>query len=139
MNPEGPAQAEKYLARSRKALLAAQVLNEKGLFEDSVSRAYYAVLHAAKAALSTLGVESTTHVGVRRMFGLHLVKTGKIETEFAKILAREQEDREIGDYEAGIEIGEERAQKRLREAQEFIKRIERYLRTSRDKQLPPQK
>jgi uncharacterized protein (UPF0332 family) len=138
MNPEGSDRAEKYLARSRKALLAAQVLEEKGLFEDSVSRAYYAVLHAAKAALSTVGVESTTHVGVRRMFGLHLVKTGKIENEFAKILAREQEDREIGDYEAGIELGEERARRRLAQAEQFIKRIELYLQTIRENRTPRQ-
>lgn len=44
------------LARAKKALIAAKTLIEKGLFENCVSRAYYAVLHAAKAALSTLGV-----------------------------------------------------------------------------------
>lgn len=115
------------LARAKKALLAAKTLIEKGLLEDCVSRAYYAVLHAAKAALSLTGVESDTHDGVRRTFGLHLVKTGKIEKEFAKILIAGQEDREIGDYEANIEIEEERARQRVNEAEKFVQRIEQYL------------
>lgn len=118
------------LARARKALLAAKTLITKGLYEDCVSRAYYAVLHAAKAALSLSVVEPDTHNGVRRMFGLHLVKTGKIEKEFAKILTAEKEDREIGDYEVGIQIEEERARQRVKEAEKFVHRIEQYLHTN---------
>lgn len=52
-----PQKAQKELTRARKALLAAQTLLENQLYEDCVSRAYYAVLHAAKAALATEGVE----------------------------------------------------------------------------------
>ena len=116
------------LARAKKSLLAAKILLNKDLFEDCVSRAYYAVLHAAKAVLYSIGIESDTHNGVRRMFGLNLVKTGKIEKEFAKILTAEQEDRELGDYEVNIEIEEERARQRVDEAERFIQRIEEYLR-----------
>ena len=93
MSNKIPEYAFKELTRAKKALLAAKTLIEKGLFEDCVSRAYYAVLHAAKAALSTLGVESDTHNGVRKMFGFHLIKPGKIEKEYAKILTAEKEDR----------------------------------------------
>lgn len=127
MSKRIPEHALKELARAKKALFAAKTLIEKGLFEDCVSRAYYAVLHAAKAALFLVGVESDTHNGVRRMFGLHLVKTGKIEKEFAKILIAGQEDREIGDYEVNIEIEEERARQRVKEAEKFVCRIEQYL------------
>jgi uncharacterized protein (UPF0332 family) len=119
--------AIKELNRAEKALLAAQILLERDLLEDCVSRAYYAVLHAAKAALALSEVEADTHNGVRRMFGLHLVKTGKMEKEFAKILTAGQEDREIGDYEIDIEIEEERARQRVNEARKFVQRIEQYL------------
>lgn len=122
--------AVKELTRAKKALLAAKTLIEKDLFEDCVSRAYYAVLHAAKAALALSEIEVDTHNGVRRMFGLHLVKNRKIEKEFAKILTAEHEDREIGDYEIDIEIEEERARKRVNEAEKFIQRIEQYLRNN---------
>lgn len=41
------------MKRARKALKASETLMDSGLYEDAVSRAYYAVLHAAKAALAT--------------------------------------------------------------------------------------
>jgi uncharacterized protein (UPF0332 family) len=103
------------------------MLLKNDLFEDCVSRAYYAVLHAAKAALALSEVEADSHNAVRRMFGLHLVKTKKIEREFARILIAEQEDREIGDYEINIGIEEERAKQRVDEAEKFVERIEQYL------------
>ncbi len=43
--------SQKELIRAKKALLAAKTLFENQLYEDCVSRAYYAVLHAAIAAL----------------------------------------------------------------------------------------
>ena len=131
MNEKAYERAVKELKRAKKALLAAKILLKKELFEDCVSRAYYAVLHAAKAALALFEVQADTHNSVRSMFGLHIVKTGKIEKEFAKILIAEQEDREIGDYEIDIEIEEERAKQRVDEADKFLKRIEQYLQAFR--------
>ncbi len=37
--------------RAQKALQAAALLQQNGLAEDAISRAYYAAMHAAKAAL----------------------------------------------------------------------------------------
>jgi len=125
---EFPEYANKELDRARKSLLGAKILLENNLFADSVSRSYYAVLHSAKAALHINGVYSKTHEGIRKMFGLHLVKTGEIEREFSDILTIEQEDRTISDYETDIEIDEERARKRFDEAVSFVERIERYFR-----------
>jgi uncharacterized protein (UPF0332 family) len=122
---------QKELIRAKKSLLAAKTLLESRLYEDCVSRAYYAVLHAAKAALATEGVEPQSHYAVRRLFGLHLVKTKKIEKDFATILAAEQEDRQISDYGIDIEIERDRALKRLKDAERFVHRIEKYL------QAPP--
>jgi uncharacterized protein (UPF0332 family) len=61
------------------------------------------------------------------MFGLHLVKTGQMERDFAQILTAEQEDREIGDYDIHIDIEEDTAKKRVADAERFIKRTEEYL------------
>ena len=63
------------------------------------------------------------------MFGLHLVKSGKIEKEFAAILTAEQEDREIGDYDIDIEIKQDRARKSVLDAEKFVRRIEEHLQT----------
>lgn len=121
--------SQKELIRAKKALLAAKTLLENQLYEDCVSRAYYAVLHAAKAALATKDIEPESHNAVKRMFGLHLIKTGEIEKDFAKILTAEQEDRAIGDYNIYIEIEQDRALKRVLDAEKFVERIEKYLQT----------
>jgi hypothetical protein len=115
------------MVRADKALRAARTLLENRLYEDSVSRAYYAVLHAAKAALVTLRIEPESHRAVRQMFGLHFIKPKKIEKDFAAILAAEQEDRQISDYNIDIEIERDRALKRVKDAERFIQRIEKYL------------
>ena len=128
MNDAGQ-KAQKELGRAKKALLAAKILLENQLYEDCVSRAYYAVLHAAKAALATKDIEPESHNAVKRMFGLHLIKTGEIEKDFAKILTAEQEDRAIGDYNIYIEIEQDRALKRVSDAEKFVERIEKYLQT----------
>lgn len=119
--------SQKELNRAQKALLAAKTLLENQLYEDCVSRSYYAVLHAAKAALVKVGVEAESHQAVRRMFGLHLVKTEQIEKRFAEILTAQQEDREIGDYDIYLDIEQDRASKRVLDAEKFIQRIEKYL------------
>jgi len=121
--------SQKELIRAKKALLAAKTLLENQLYEDCVSRAYYAVLHAAKAALAIKDIEPESHNAVKRMFGLHLIKTGEIEKDFAKILTAEQEDRAIGDYNIYIEIEQDRALKRVRDAEKFVDRIDKYLQT----------
>jgi uncharacterized protein len=65
--------------RAGQALRAAEVLADAGYPADALSRAYYATLHAAKAALSVHNVVTVSHAAVRRMFGLHLIRTGEIE------------------------------------------------------------
>ena len=120
-------QAQKELARAQKALQAARMLLANHLYEDCVSRTYYAVLHAAKAALIKTGIEADSHQAVRRMFGMHLVRTERIEKHFAEILTAQQEDREIGDYDIYLDIEQDRAAKRVFDAEKFITRIEKYL------------
>jgi uncharacterized protein (UPF0332 family) len=59
-------------AEWRRALRAhgdAELLLEAGFYEDAVSRACYAVLHAAKAALLARNIITESHTSVRRLFG----------------------------------------------------------------------
>ncbi len=52
--------------RAREALRAADILTREGCYVDAVARTYYAVLHAAKAALEVHDVAPTSHAAVRR-------------------------------------------------------------------------
>jgi uncharacterized protein (UPF0332 family) len=129
MNEMSLSLARRELARARRSLLASETLLNHELYEDAISRAYYAVLHASKAALATVDIFPGSHRSVRRLFGLHLVQTQVIEREFAAILTAEQEDRELSDYDIMIVIEKGRASQRVNDARRFVERIENYLNT----------
>lgn len=117
----------KEVRRAKKALKAAQNLLRDSLYEDAVSRAYYAILHSAKAALLTKNITVSTHKAVLSMFSQHLVKTNLIEKEYGVILREEKEDREISDYDVLKEFNRKRVQKRVKDAEKFIDRIDSFL------------
>jgi len=50
--------------RAQKALQAAELLQQHGLAEDAISQAYYAIMHAAKAALLVHDVIAESHAAV---------------------------------------------------------------------------
>ena len=113
--------------RSTQSLQAADLLSREDYREDAVSRAYYAILHAAKAALLVHDVTTAIHAGVRRMFGRHLVLTGHIEGQWSKYLGRSSDDRLMADYDAGISFTAEESRLECRRAQAFLERIRQYL------------
>ena len=46
--------------------------------QNAVSRAYYAMMHAANAALAVKGLQAKTHKGTQTLFNEHLVQPGKV-------------------------------------------------------------
>jgi uncharacterized protein (UPF0332 family) len=104
------------LLRAEKSLDAVRSLLKENFLEDALSRAYYAILHAARAVLLAEGVSVSSHRAVRRLFGSHLIKPGKLAVRLAKILAEEQDDRFLADYDAWFHAGRERAEKRVKKA-----------------------
>ena len=60
------------LRRAREALRATESLTRDSLHADAISRAYYPVLHADKAALFVHDIAAENHAAVRRLFGLYL-------------------------------------------------------------------
>lgn len=113
--------------RGRQSLRASELLMQSGYREDAVSRAYYAILHAAKAALFMHDVAVASHASVRRMFGLHLVRTGEIEREWGRCLAGVSDDRLTADYNVHTRFTSEETRYECGQAREFMERIERYL------------
>jgi len=118
-----------YLEKAQKKLAGAEYLLAEGLYDDAVSRAYYAAFHAAQACLLTEGQSAETHRGVLTLFGLLLIKTGKLDRRYGKFLSNLKDDRETGDYEVFSTIDEPTATNALREAREFVAAITKYLAT----------
>jgi uncharacterized protein (UPF0332 family) len=113
--------------RAAQALGAADVLRQAGYPADALSRAYYATLHAAKAALAVPEVPTTSHAAVRRMFGLHLIQTGAIEGTWGSRLAEILDDRLAADYDVEAQFTGAEATDACQQARAFLERIRTYL------------
>jgi hypothetical protein len=114
--------------RAWRALGAAEILARESYYEDAVSRAYYATLHAAKAALYIHDVATTSHAAVRRMFGRHLIRSGAIEPIWATHLGESLDDRLAADYDVSLRCTADDATQECQRTRAFLDRIRRYLR-----------
>jgi uncharacterized protein (UPF0332 family) len=117
-----------YLEKAQKKLEVAEKLFNSGDYEDSVSRAYYAIFHATQGLLLTEGQKADTHKGVVTLFSLLFVKTGKFRRELLRNLANLKDERETGDYEIFSYTDRETAGSAIKEAKEFLTEAKNYLR-----------
>ncbi len=99
----------------------------EGCHADAVSRAYYAIMHAAKAALFVHGVAATSHAGVKRMFGLHLVHPGRIEPLWSDHLVEGSDERLAADYDVFMSYSEQETRQACEHSREFLARMRKYL------------
>ena len=118
---------KKECQRAEKSFQSSRLLLRDTLLEDALSRAYYTILHAARAVLLAEGVNVTSHRAVRRLFGQHLIKSGKLSAHLATILAEEQDDRILADYDVLFDPERERVQKRVDDAESFLVTIKTFL------------
>jgi uncharacterized protein (UPF0332 family) len=90
-------------------LEAAGALLERGLLGAAVSDAYYAILYAARAALSERDQSARTHRGTWSLFHAEFVASGAVDPELAREARATQESREGADYAAARVSAEEAA------------------------------
>ena len=83
----------------------------------------------AKARETFNEIKTTTHGGVRQMFGLHFIKTGKIEKELGKLYSDIFDMRQSGDYEDYVEFTKDDVLDLLIPADNLIISIENILKT----------
>jgi len=88
-----------YLRKGQDKARVARALLNSGDWEDAISRAYYAAFHSAQAVLLAEGHHPESHQGLLTLFSLLLVKTGKFDKKWGRLLANLKDDREAGDYQ----------------------------------------
>jgi uncharacterized protein (UPF0332 family) len=116
------------LARADDDLLTAGDDLANGHTRGATNRAYYAVFHAASAALLWVGVERAKHAGTQSAFGESLVRTGLIEPDFGRVYSRARKAREEQDYDLqALPLSESEAQQIVTDAERFVKRVKSYL------------
>lgn len=111
----------------QEALRAAQSLVAEGLYRSAMSRAYYALFHHVKALLYTQGFEPKSHEGLEHLFGLHFVRSGRVDPSSAKLLARLQKYREQSDYGLVTVFTRKDVEQELAEIGRFLQTIQPHL------------
>jgi len=97
-----------------------RILLENGRFAASLNRAYYAMFHAATAALLSKDIKRRSHHGVLSAFGEIFVKTGRLNEEFFQFFREAFERRQQSDYEPVVDVDRETAQQMLDWAPDFV-------------------
>jgi uncharacterized protein (UPF0332 family) len=120
------AESRLYIEYARRDLRAAASNLDMGYLHVVVSRAYYAMLYAASALLSSKGITRSKHSGVLSAFGEYYVKTGLVEPEYAKMIGRAFDSRLDSDYDVVYQVDQSTAEKILIDAQRFVERVEDY-------------
>lgn len=113
--------------KGEEKLKSAELLLKNELFDDCISRMYYAVFFFTKSLLYLLGEDSRTHKGTIAIFGLKVIKTGLLDKNFGKILSDLYEKRERGDYSIYSYLDLKTAQELLQDAISFKEEIKKVL------------
>ena len=105
-------------------LQQADEMYKQHYWDIASNRYYYACYHAVQALLIKNGLSSHTHDGLITSFGLHFVKTGKVDRKLGAFFSRIEQLRKKGDYNCFYSISEEEIATMIEPAKELILRIE---------------
>ncbi len=128
MNQQENVDYVKYrMTRAKETLKEVEFLVENKLFYTAVNRLYYACFYAVSALLIQNEIKAKKHAGVKQMFGLHFVLTGKIDIASGEFYTYIFEKRQKSDYEDLISFNEAEVKELILPAQKLIKSIEHLL------------
>ena len=101
----------KYRVDKAKEILkdAVLLLNEKRL-SSSVNRLYYSFFYLINALLLLKDHSSSKHSGVKSLFNIHFVKTGKVDKEIGRFFSNLFDFRQKADYGDFVEFEEKKVQ-----------------------------
>jgi uncharacterized protein (UPF0332 family) len=117
------------LERADTCLKEAHALYDATLPYGAASRAYYAVFHAARALLMSVGIEVKTHTGVVSMIGDRFVRPGLLSSSMGRLVSRMQRDREDADYTTGAVFTIVEASEMIADAEAFLAEARRLVTT----------
>jgi uncharacterized protein (UPF0332 family) len=118
--------SEEFFSQARERLTVSQEAFAAGHFTVAISIAYYAMLNAARAALSEDEENARTHRGTWKLFRERYVLTDAFDDDLFTLAQHAQTAREEGDYEAA-KHSEELARHYVEGAGRFIAETERML------------
>jgi uncharacterized protein (UPF0332 family) len=115
------------LEKANQTLEDAKLLANAKRWNPCVNRLYYACFYAVTALLVKNEFSSGKHTGIRSLFNLNFVKTGKISKETAEIYNDLFDRRQEGDYADFVVFKEDQVLPRIVKTDNFIKAIVSFL------------
>lgn len=109
-----------HFERAESCLAEAETLLDGHWPAATVARAYYAMFHAATAALLQRDMRRRSHKGLISAFGQFLVKPGHVGPEFHRFFAEAFDLRQQSDYQPLVELTDQQAAEILKRATEFV-------------------
>ena len=97
-------ETRKLLEKAKRALRAAETLQNAGDAEFAAGRAYYAMLHTAQALLRERGFRYRKHAGVHTAFGEHFAKAGLLDAKYHRWLLDAFDERLRDDYDFEVSL-----------------------------------
>lgn len=115
------------MEKARTFLNQADEMYKQKYWDIASNRYYYACFHAVQALLVHNGLSVRTHDGLITTFGLHFVRTGKVESHLGAFLSRMEQLRKKGDYNCIYSVSEDEISTMTEPAKELIDKIEQLL------------
>jgi uncharacterized protein (UPF0332 family) len=115
------------LVRADTCFTEARALHDAELPYGAASRAYYAVFHASRALLFSIGIEVKTHKRLVSLIGEHFVRPGRLSSVTARLVSRMQRDREDADYATGAVFTGEDASQMIADADAFVSEVKQLI------------
>ncbi len=115
------------ISRAFETIKEAESMIENEFWNASINRIYYACYYAVSGLLLKNEVDTSTHKGIRQMFGMHYVKTGLVSKEFAKFFSDIYDRRQTGDYDDFVEYDRETSERLLSLCKDFVTEIDKLI------------
>jgi uncharacterized protein (UPF0332 family) len=118
--------SEELIKVARIRLAEARAASQSDLNSSAVNAAYYAMLYAARAALSEEDVHAKTHKGTWALFRERFVAEGRFDSGLLTQARQVQRTREAADYDAKLPTPED-AETTVDLAERFVRAVEAML------------
>ena len=113
--------------RAEESLDEALILAANERWNAVINRLYYACFYSVIALLLKHGIETQSHDGARTQFGLHFIKTGKMDRIHGKLLTKLFDYRQKGDYGDMFDYDEKIALPLIEQVKVFLKEIKKQI------------
>jgi uncharacterized protein (UPF0332 family) len=109
--------------RAFETLAEAKSMIDLGFWNSSINRIYYGCYYMVTALLIDKSLDTSSHKGVRVLFGLHFVQTGLVLKEDGHFFSKLYDKRQNSDYDDFVSNDSETALNLLNQAEEFVNKL----------------